>query len=304
MHLSFVIVDDDAVSRRMLHTIIENSGLGEVTGTAADGMEGLRLILDTKPDVVLVDLLMPGQDGIATVKQMREFGFEGKSIMISQVVNKEMVGLAYQAGIEFFIHKPINRVEVEAVLQKVSERRFYERHIQEIKQSLAKLELIERAGFPEQTRAKRTVRDVAKLILMDLGILGESGSKDIIALMEYLAAEPDHGTFPSLKEMYEAVAGSYKVGRQEIDKEVKAIEQRIRRAVAAALSHLASIGLTDYSNPKFEYYAPLYFDFQNVRLRMRMMEEDEDSNSDKGKVNIKKFLQVFHLDLLEKMKHG
>ncbi|UUZ92277.1 response regulator [Paenibacillus sp. P25] len=173
MNLSFVIVDDDAVSRRMLQTVIERSGLGSVSGIAAGGTEGVRLILETKPDVVLIDLLMPDQDGIATIKQLQELGFSGKFIMISQIVNKEMVGQAYQAGIDFFIHKPINRVEVEAVLQKVAERRQYERHIHEIKQSLAKLDLVERTVV----RKERTVREQAQLILMDLGIIGENGKE-------------------------------------------------------------------------------------------------------------------------------
>ncbi|MMZ71364.1 YcbB domain protein [compost metagenome] len=62
---------------------------------------------------------------------------------------------------------------------------------------------------------------------------------------------------------------------------------------------MASIGLTDYSNPKFEHYAPLYFDFQDVRMKMRAMEEDQPV--DKGKVNIKKFLHVFYMETLEKM---
>ena len=41
----------------------------------------------------------------------------------------------------------------------------------------------------------------------------------------------------------------------------------------AALNNMASIGLTDYSNPKFEYYAPLYFDFQDIRMRMKVMDD-------------------------------
>lgn len=296
MSLSFVIVDDDAVSRRMLQNIIEHSGIGEVAGTAGEGMEGTRIILDLNPDMVLIDLLMPNQDGIETITQLKDRGYTGKFIMISQIENKEMVGEAYQKGIEFFIHKPINRLEVEAVLMKVNERRKYERHLIEIKQTLSKFDTVELATV----RRERPVRDVMKPILMDLGIIGEIGSKDIVSLMEYLIAHRQASDFPSLKEWYESVARTYKQSKSDIEKESKAIEQRIRRAVMAALVHMASIGLTDYSNPKFEYYAPLYFDFQDIRVKMKVMEEE--LNAEKGKVNIKKFLQVFYLEVLEKMK--
>ncbi|MET1168167.1 response regulator, partial [Bacillus velezensis] len=76
-----------------------------------------------------IDLLMPDQDGIETLAKLRHNGYTGKFIMISQVENKEMVGEAYQNGIEFFIHKPINRVEVEHVLSKVNDQWKYERYV-------------------------------------------------------------------------------------------------------------------------------------------------------------------------------
>jgi two-component system, response regulator YcbB len=227
---------------------------------------------------------------------LKDRGYNGKFIMISQIENKEMVGQAYQRGIEFFIHKPINRLEVEAVLLKVNEQRKYERHILEIKQSLAMLD-------PEKVpsvRREPTAREVMKPILMDLGIIGETGSKDVISIMEYLMENRQAGDFPSLKELYESVARTYKQSKNDIEKETKAIEQRIRRTVMAAVTHLASIGLTDYSNPKFEYYAPLYFDFQDIRMKMKLMDDEE--NPEKGKVNIKKFLQVFYIEVLEKIK--
>ncbi|WP_051250392.1 response regulator [Paenibacillus harenae] len=296
MSISFVIVDDDAVSRRMLQNIIEQCKLGEVAGTAGEGSEGTRIILELKPDIVLIDLLMPDQDGIETITQLKDRGYKGKFIMISQIENKEVVGLAYQRGIEFFIHKPINRLEVEAVLLKVNEQRKYERHILEIKQSLAKFDPVELPAV----RREPTAREVVKPILMDLGIIGETGSKDVVSLMEYLIEYRQAGDFPPLKELYESVARTYKQSKSDVEKETKAIEQRIRRTIMAALTHLASIGLTDYSNPKFEHYAPLYFDFQDIRIKMKVMDEEE--NPEKGKVNIKKFLQVFYIEVLEKMK--
>ncbi|MDR6722795.1 two-component system response regulator YcbB [Paenibacillus amylolyticus] len=298
MTLSILIVDDDIVSRSMLQDIIEECGAGELVGTAEGGIEGEQMIINLRPDVVLIDLLMPDQDGIETVARLKALGFAGKFIMISQVDNKEMVGAAYQQGIEFFIHKPINRVEVEHVLKRVNEQWKYERYVLEIQQSLTKFNIVETPPIAKG----RTVRDISRVILIDLGILGESGSKDVIALMEYVIEQKQSVEWPSLKEMYEAVAQTYKPTAKEVEKESKAMEQRIRRTVNAALTNMASIGLTDYSNHKFEHYAPLYFDFQDVRMKMRAMEEDQPG--DKGKVNIKKFLHVFYMETVEKLNGG
>ncbi|WP_338552406.1 response regulator [Paenibacillus sp. KS-LC4] len=298
MSISFVIVDDDAVSRRMLHNIIEQSSLGEVLGTAKGGIEAVMLIDELKPDVVLIDMLMPDQDGITTIDQLRAMRYGGKFIMISQIDNKDMVGKAYRSGIEFFIHKPINRVEVQAVLHKMNESWKYERYVTEMKQSLAKLDIIERPPAVQE----RSIREAARHILMDMGIISEAGSRDMIAAVEYLSELPQPAAFPPLKGLYEAVARTSKQSQSDIDKESKAIEQRMRRAVMTALTNIASIGLTDYSNPKFEHYAPLYFDFKDVRLKMKMM--DEEATPDKGKVNIKKFLQVFFMEAMEKNKQA
>ncbi|MCS7461044.1 response regulator [Paenibacillus doosanensis] len=300
MMLSYCIVDDDAVSRRMLQTIIENGGLGEVIATAGSGTDGTRAVLDAHPDVVLIDLLMPDQDGIETIIRLKREGYAGKYVMISQIENKEMIGKAYQAGIEYYIQKPINRIEVEAVLSRVGEQWKIGRYLQEIKESLAKLDII---GSPDRSAGKKkpSVREVVQPILMDLGVIGDAGSRDIVEIIDYLVQVHKSEALPSLKELYEVAARAHKPdGTTDTDKEGKAVEQRIRRAVLSALNHLASIGLTDYGNPKFEHYAPLYFDFQDVRLKMK--EIDENKTQDKGKVNIKKFLQVLYLQTLDKIR--
>ncbi|QWU16929.1 two-component system, response regulator YcbB [Paenibacillus sophorae] len=296
MPLSFCIVDDDRSARRMLQHIIEESGLGEVAGTAEGGQEGVRLILEESPDIVLMDLLMPDQDGIETIRSLQAQGCKSKFVMISQIENQDMVGRAYESGIEFFIRKPINRIEVETVLRRVNERYAMSRYLDEIKSSLEKLEGLQFGGAPA-IPARRSVKDAVQPILMNMGMIGESGSRDITAIMEILMEREDAGTLPPLKELYEAVAARYKEGTSDIAKETKAIEQRLRRALATGLTHLASIGLTDYSHPKFEYYAPLYFDFEDVRAKMK--EIDQGRESGKAKVNIRKFLQVMALELQE-----
>ncbi|MCL6605276.1 MAG: response regulator [Paenibacillus sp.] len=298
MPLSFCIVDDDGSARRMLQYIIEDSGLGEVVGLAENGQDGVRLILNERPDVVLMDLLMPDQDGIETINSLQAQGCRSKFVMISQIENGDMVGRAYRSGIEFFIRKPINRIEVETVLHKVNERYAINRYLEEIKSSLEKLEGLQ-FGSPPLPIVKRTVREILQPILMNLGMIGESGSRDLIAIMEAVSNQEDTGSLPPLKEMYEMVARTYKESPSDIAKESKAIEQRLRRALSAGLTNLASIGLTDYGNPKFEHYAPLYFDFEDVRLKMKEIEQGKETG--KVKVNIKKFLQVLFLELQEGM---
>lgn len=291
--MRYFIVDDDRASRLMLKQIIEDSSLGTVIGEASNGEDAIPQILMTQPEFVLIDLLMPKLDGIATVEQLIQSRFEGQFVMISQVVNKEMVGEAYLRGIDFFIHKPINRIEVENVLRKTTEQFRLKNSLLVIRQSLTNINL------SEQKHNKATSRDHIQSILNDMGIVGELGSEDIIAIIETLLAQQHKiAPLPPLKELYEGIAAVTKSTPDEILKESKAIEQRVRRTILAAMINLANLGVVDYTNSEFEYYAPRYFDFKEIR---HLMKQIEDQGNRKAKVNIKKFIQVLYSDILTKV---
>ena len=291
--MRYFLVDDDRASRLMLTTIINESGLGTVIGEAQNGEEAIPNILMLRPDFVLIDLLMPKLDGISTIKKLRETKFTGQFIMISQIVNKEMVAEAYEIGVEFFIHKPINRIEVQTILRRVEEQTRLKNSILAIRQSLTNFESV------TPTKTKKTPRDHIQSILNDMGIVGEVGSEDITKIIEQLLIE-QHGLapLPPLKELYEKIAVLTKTTPDDILKESKAIEQRIRRTIFAAMINLANLGIVDYTNSEFEYYAPRYFDLTDVR---QLMDQIELSQERKSKVNIKKFIQVLYSDIFSRL---
>jgi two-component system, response regulator YcbB len=276
----------------MLAHIITEGGLGAVIGEAESGKKSLPLILSSQPDFVLIDFLMPELDGIETIEQLQNEGFRGQFIMISQVVNKEMVGEAYERGVEFFIHKPINRIEVSSILKKTAEQLQLKNSLLQIRDSLVNL-------GPNTTRkTQRNVKETVLSILNDMGIVGEAGSDDIVSMIEILMENGDYNAqVPSLKELYEAAAK--KMDAKNVEKESKAIEQRIRRTIISAVNNLASLGSIDFTNPEFEYYAPRFFDFAEIRIRMKQIQENDDTPM-KVKVNIKKFLQMLYREVVDK----
>ncbi|MBM7699879.1 response regulator [Kurthia huakuii] len=294
--MRYFIVDDDAASRRMLKQIILEGDMGVVLGEADSGEHALEPILASDPDFVLIDLLMPDLDGIETIDQLRRQGFKGHFIMISQVVNKEMVGEAYEKDVEFFIHKPINRVEVQSILRKTSERFILKKSLMNIRKSIL--------HFEEETKEETylTMKDVVLSILSEMGIVGEVGSDDIVRII-LLLSEREEATMqvPSLKGLYEDIASQTRFSGPEIAKESKAIEQRMRRTILAAMNNIATLGVVDYTNPEFEYYAPRYFDFSEIRSSMKEIQES-GSMPKKVKVNIKKFMQVLFVDSMDKFR--
>ena len=212
--------------------------------------------------------------------------------MLSQVVNKEMVAESYEKGIEFFIHKPINKIEVQTVLKRTEEQHRLKNSLKAIRQSLSNFEV------PDVKHTKKTTRDHLQTILNDMGIIGEIGSEDIIKIIEQLLTERHKiAPLPPLKEVYEKVAMLTKSTPDDIMKESKAIEQRVRRTILAGMINLANLGIVDYTNSEFEYYTPRYFDLTDIRLLMQQIEQNEQR---KVKVNIKKFIQVLYSEIISK----
>ncbi|MER1987965.1 MAG: response regulator [Solibacillus sp.] len=290
--MRYFIVDDDRASRQMLTNIINEGELGTVIGEAANGLEAIPLIMMMQPEFVLIDLLMPQLDGIETIERLNTNGFEGSFIMISQVVNKEMVAESYEKGIEFFIHKPINKIEVQTVLKRTEEQHRLKNSLKAIRQSLSNFEV------PEVKHTRKTTRDHLQTILNDMGIIGEIGSEDIIKIIEQLLTERHTiAPLPPLKEVYEKVAMLTKTTPDDIMKESKAIEQRVRRTILAGMINLANLGIVDYTNSEFEYYTPRYFDLTDIRILMQQIEQNEQR---KAKVNIKKFIQVLYSEIISK----
>ncbi len=116
--MDIYIVEDNMNIINILKKIIRDRELGNVIGFSLDGISGEKEILELNPDIVLVDLLMPGKDGICLINDIKRLKPNIQFIMISQVLSKDMIGKAYECGAEYYINKPINALEIDNVLKK------------------------------------------------------------------------------------------------------------------------------------------------------------------------------------------
>ncbi|MGZ0049409.1 response regulator [Brevibacillus gelatini] len=301
----FYVVDDDEAVRLMLTEIIEDENLGEVVGEAEDGslIDGQMLTM-RQVDIVLIDMLMPVRDGIETIRQIRP-AFKGKIVMLSQVESKDLIAQAYALGSEYYIIKPINRIEVVTILQKVIEKIRLEKSIQDIHKSLhSVLQLSPVSTVPvPAVKHEKQLREAGQFLLAELGIAGENGSNDLLDILDFLAEYEQKQTFkngfPALKEIFVAVAESRlgeSADKEQVMKVVKASEQRVRRAIYQSLNHLASLGLSDLSNWKFENYASQFFDFTFVYKKMAELKNKSSSTPSDIRINMKKFIQVLYAE--------
>ena len=96
-------------------------------------------ILAKAPGLILTDLLMPEKDSIQLMRELKAAGCQAKFIIISQVSSKEMIARAYSTGVDFYVYKPINRIEACQVLRNAEKQIENERALTAVRSVFAAL---------------------------------------------------------------------------------------------------------------------------------------------------------------------
>lgn len=114
-----VIVDDDANLRALLRVILHSEGWA-VTGEAGNGEQAIAQCKEQKPDVVCLDVMMPGMSGLEVLGILRQEAPESRVVMITSDASMQTVREALGKGAVGFIVKPFNAKRVaDALVQAV-----------------------------------------------------------------------------------------------------------------------------------------------------------------------------------------
>lgn len=116
-----LVVDDAAFMRRMLRDILTSNGL-EVVGEAADGESAIDRYVELQPDLVLMDITMPGISGIEAVRRIVAADPAARIVMCSALGQQALVLESLEAGARDFIVKPFHPGKVMETINKVLEQ--------------------------------------------------------------------------------------------------------------------------------------------------------------------------------------
>jgi two-component system, chemotaxis family, chemotaxis protein CheY len=117
MAVNVLIVDDLAFIKIVLRDILEKAGF-RVIGEASNGEQAISMYQDTRPDVVLMDITMPGMDGLTALKKIREIDHGARVIICSALGQQQLIVQALQLGAKDFIVKPFQPQRVVSSLKK------------------------------------------------------------------------------------------------------------------------------------------------------------------------------------------
>lgn len=173
----------------ILHKIKEEY---QVVGKAADGVEGLTLIRELKPDLVIMDIQMPDMDGLTMLEEVRKLGIGCRVVVLTAYSDFNYAKRAIELGIENYLLKPIKISELKRVLEQVGEALEKEKRQEQV----YSLGYIFKSGLSGHLKEEEILEDLmmekygfspsepVKLLLVWLdGVFGEY-SQEAVRLLE------------------------------------------------------------------------------------------------------------------------
>lgn len=116
MKRKLLVIDDSPFVYHQINDIVADSDY-EVIGSAKSGEEGLEMYRSLKPDVVILDIIMPGIDGLETAEIMLKENPDAKIIMLSSLFDANLLGEVKKMGLKFLLPKPIEKDVLFATLE-------------------------------------------------------------------------------------------------------------------------------------------------------------------------------------------
>lgn len=116
--MRILIVDDNESTREMVRLILKRTG-HEVVGEAEDGEGALKAFKELRPEVVLLDIIMPGKSGLEVLVEIRAIDPAAKVIMLTAVDQDEVNARLSASGASAIIYKPFSYDDFEKAFNRL-----------------------------------------------------------------------------------------------------------------------------------------------------------------------------------------
>lgn len=165
-----LLADANEEFRAMLRSAIEKEGEFTVVDSVGDGIGALQLIEQKRPDLVILDVVLPGMDGLAVLKSLKDRNLMPKTILLSAFCNDRVVTQAVELGASYFLPKP---VELGALLERMETVFEKPAAPEESAVSLKNLvtEVIHEIGVPAHIKGYQYLREAIIIAVEDMEVI-------------------------------------------------------------------------------------------------------------------------------------
>jgi len=168
-----VIAEDEAIIRLDLKEILLDEGY-DVVGETGRGDEAVDLVRDHHPDLVILDVKMPGSDGLAAARAIRDLELKVAVLILTAFSQRNLIDEAREAGVAAYLVKPFQRIELMPAIDQAVARCEQEWAIDaEARQAAAEGTTGAHSSAEDKLETRRLV-DGAKGVLMERSGMSES----------------------------------------------------------------------------------------------------------------------------------
>jgi NarL family two-component system response regulator LiaR len=162
--ITVLIVDDHQIIREGLRTFLGFNEDIRVIGEASGGQEAVEFAAQLKPDVILMDLVMPGMDGIVATARIKSLGINSRVIALTSFAEDDKVFPAIQAGASSYLLKDISRESLAEAIRAVhrGEARLHPEIMRKLMNQVARQPRVEKQATGPQLTEREI--DVVRLV--------------------------------------------------------------------------------------------------------------------------------------------
>ena len=166
--IKVVLTEASEDARFMLQAALERTGRFAIVGATGDGSQVQSLVKDTKPDLLLLDMILPGLDGLSILRRLDEKNRPG-IVTVSHMYTQEMLLEASRLGVSIFISKPYQESGIVENLLQLAESRAGQGHMPGLEEMVTSI--IHEVGVPAHIKGYQYVREAIMITVENMEVI-------------------------------------------------------------------------------------------------------------------------------------